>query len=271
MVPMSCSGSDTETPSRPCFFLMYRASCSLLHVRWASSNTTIRSCGALAVPKWSLRNMCIFCMNFSTAIISSFLVILGAPGPPRARSLLRLTPSRTSASCSTPTRYMLPDRNTESPSRLRFAPLAISIPASVLPAPGTPVTKHIDFAFLRRESSTTFSTSATVLARFSAPASFWRMSRTVCPMYSIRAASMIVGVGLYPARFQASASIGAAALDAAAPLTMSPRSPPLDLSTPATPRSHSTSPRAARAPAATSTGTTGAALLPAWKYFMYSA
>ncbi len=68
-------------------------------------------------------------------------------------------------------------------------------PTSVLPAPGTPVTKQMILRFCARASSTRSSTRREVTLKFTAPASFRVIASTECFAYKARAASTIVGVG----------------------------------------------------------------------------
>src|SRR5690606_33764654 len=92
----------------------------------------------------------------------------------------------------------LPDKNTAcSPTSILCRSLAIFNPARVFPAPGTPVTKQIDFCCAVFECSIISAIAADVLLRFIAPESDREISRTLCPLYNACAASMIVGVGLY--------------------------------------------------------------------------
>ena len=95
-------------------------------------------------------------------------------------SFARSRSSRARASRSTATSGPLPDRKTawaaspELPCRV-----ATFKPTSVLPAPGTPVTKTIAFRPRVRASAMIRSTAALVTARFVAPASARVMSCTV--------------------------------------------------------------------------------------------
>jgi len=68
-------------------------------------------------------------------------------------------------------------------------------PTRVFPAPGTPVTKTMDFSRFALERSMISSTPTDVTRRFLAPASLREIASTECRAYSVRAASMMVGVG----------------------------------------------------------------------------
>ena len=73
--------------------------------------------------------------------------------------------------------------------------VAVSSPTSVLPAPGTPVTKQIDLCDLFLDELITSAIASDVRLRLIAFASLREISRTECPLYRASAASMIVGVG----------------------------------------------------------------------------
>ena len=73
---------------------------------------------------------------------------------------------------------------------------AIFKPASVFPAPGTPVIKQIDFLLFLFEKSIISEIQFDVTDKFSAPESLLEISETLCFLYRAVAASIIVGVGL---------------------------------------------------------------------------
>src|SRR3989344_7949468 len=75
--------------------------------------------------------------------------------------------------------------------------VAISSPIRVFPAPGTPVTKHMDLRDLAFESRIISDIVSDVWLRFTAFASLREISLTECPLYRASAASIIVGVGWY--------------------------------------------------------------------------
>ncbi len=101
------------------------------------------------------------------------------------------------ASLSTETRGPFPDRNTLYISLLlSICCVAMFSPTSVLPDPGTPVMKQIDFCLLSCEYLIILDISSDVSLKFLAPASLWEISFTECPLYKAIAASIIVGVGL---------------------------------------------------------------------------
>ena len=81
-------------------------------------------------------------------------------------------------------------------------------PASVFPAPGTPVTKHIAFSLFFLHRSIIFEIASVVIVKFFAPASFLEISSTPCFLYNACAASMIVGVGTYLEFIHSSADNG---------------------------------------------------------------
>lgn len=70
-------------------------------------------------------------------------------------------------------------------------------PTRVLPAPGTPVTKHMAFLLLALASPIRLDIATDVRARFFSPASLLDKSATEWLQYNAVAASIIVGVGLY--------------------------------------------------------------------------
>ena len=107
----------------------------------------------------------------------------------------KATLSLTNASWRIRTRGPLPERKTGALDSLIWA-VATFKPMSVFPAPGTPVTKQIDFSCLSFDPSIICEIAFVVTARFSS-ASFFAISATVCPLYNALAASMIVGVGRY--------------------------------------------------------------------------
>src|SRR5262249_33507832 len=94
----------------------------------------------------------------------------------------RATSSLANASLRTFTRGPFPERKTEDVSSAdRTLCAEMFKPARVLPAPGTPVTKHMDLSPSFLEVSIISATQEEVTPRFQAPASDREMSSTVWP------------------------------------------------------------------------------------------
>src|SRR6478735_1767438 len=82
-------------------------------------------------------------------------------------------------------------------------------PTSVFPAPGTPVTKQIDFREASLDERMTSAIASEVRLRLMALASLREISETEWPPYNAIAASMMVGVGQYRPASHTPGSIGA--------------------------------------------------------------
>ena len=119
---------------------------------------------------------------------------------------MQSTPFR-SDSRRTSTSVLLPDSSTaRSSSRLSRSHTTLSA-ASVLPDPGTPVIKQIDFVLFLFDSSIILATAPAVTLRFFASSSERVMpSSPEMLLHSAVAASVIVGVGLYLERSQSEAA-----------------------------------------------------------------
>ena len=220
--------------------------------RCASSNTMTCSCGGSERSMLSRRNPMSGCMALSVF----------------CRAMRRLPPcscaSRASASRMTWTSGRLPVRNA--------APLVARNtafkPHSVLPAPGMPVTNSTSCRNSARAVSTAWRIASVVRPRLPTSARASAISATPCRLYSMVAASTIVGTGRYGAASQARASNACTVAGTRA--TMSRSSDPNvaadAANTGVTPcQSSGHSGGGACASVATRIGTTGWARLPAWK------
>ncbi len=165
---------------------------SCVQARCASSKIATRSGGTVLLPTKESRYLWMIWMNADVLRSASAL----ETRLPHCCSCSTL--SRARASCSTVTNGKLPDRNIAcSPCYASECRMAIFKPTNVLPAPGTPVTKQMDFRPFDLLCSIMRLISSVVIVRFSAPASLRVMSCTLCPRYNACAASTIVGVGRY--------------------------------------------------------------------------
>ena len=70
-------------------------------------------------------------------------------------------------------------------------------PTNVFPAPGTPVTKQIDFKWSLSYRAMTFEMASDVEVKLIALASLREIAFAECPLYNAWAASTMVGVGEY--------------------------------------------------------------------------
>src|SRR5262245_58926024 len=102
--------------------------------------------------------------------------------------------------------------------------VAILRPTSVLPAPGTPVTKQIALCEDALAFSIIFEIASDVRVKLMALASFRDISATECPLYNELAASMIVGVGQYRPVSPSRATITVPSIDSSTCLNTWPRS-----------------------------------------------
>jgi hypothetical protein len=111
----------------------------------------------------------------------------------------RFTRSLNRASRNIRTSGPFPDKNeiAPGPSACKRLSWTARRPARVLPDPGTPVTKHIVFAFEFLARSTIETRASTVPVRFTGSACACAISRTSIPAKIARAASIIVGTGRY--------------------------------------------------------------------------
>ncbi len=178
MTEIKNSGSDWSKPEMPLFLRMKAEVCFRSQAHCASSKMTIRSKGGNEDDRQSSRKWWMFCTKAFTLAAAVDLMI-------RFPANLALeTSSRTNASRRTSTRGPFPDKNI---ACSRFSEscqqLAIFRPASVFPAPGTPVTKQIVFFRSRFAESMMCVSSLAVRVRFSTPASLRVISSTLWPRY----------------------------------------------------------------------------------------
>ena len=162
------SGSDELKFTLPFFWRMNLTVWCWSQARWASSKTTTRSAGGSSDSKLSSRKWWMFWIKVLVCLRASSMEMLW-----------RLLRSLAKASWRTFTNGPFPDKKTACSSSTWFIWLVVTdSPARVLPAPGTPVTKHIAFLLVTLAFLMIREISSAVSLRFVALASLLEISVT---------------------------------------------------------------------------------------------